>query len=424
MRTSKIVASLACVALLGSTMAACSSGSNSSEGDHVELMTTWTGDRLTELKNILAAYTKESGVQVQVISPGDQYETVMKTRMASRDMPDVFETHGWSLERYKEYLTPLNDQSWASNIDEAIKPVITDDSGNVYVAPLTMSINTIVYNRTVFRNAGVDAAKIRTWDDFEDACAKIKSKGVTPIFIGNKSGDVAQLAEAIPPTMLTNSSVKNNQAKALKDGTFDFTKYWTPISQMVSKWNANGFFNVDLLTADNDAGVKKLGQGSAAMMFGGSNNITQARSYTPDADLGILSAPAAQQGGKNSLSMGEGMCFGVWKDSKVSDKAKALLTYLAQPKIDSRIATVSGDVPALSNVKNDSDYVAKCLSETKKMFGDDLEYIPLFDRAYLPNGMWDDLTNSFTDIFTSPGAKGVDESVQVLARTYQQKFSR
>ncbi len=423
MKISRKLTAALCMALAVSPLAACG-GSDSGGGERIELMTTWTGERLTAMKDVLAQYTKESGVDVQVISPGDQYETVMKTRMASRDMPDVFETHGWSLERYKEYLTPLNDQAWDGRIDDAIKPVITDDSGDVYVAPITMSINTIVYNRTAFSNAGVDAASIRTWDDFEAACQKIKDSGITPIFIGNKSGDVAQLAEAIPPTMLTNESVKDNQAKALKDGTFDFEKHWTPISQMVSDWNAKGYFNVDLLTADNEAGVKKLGQGTAAMMFGGSNNITQARAFVPDADLGILTAPAAEQGGRNSVSMGEGLCFGVWKDSKVSAQAKKLLGYLTKPEVTGKLATVSGDVPALTGVSNDKDYIAICLNDVKAMFKDDLEYIPLFDREYLPNGMWDDLTNSFTDIFTSPGAKGVQESVQVLSQAYQQKFHK
>ena len=57
----------------------------------------------------------------------------MKTRMASQDLPDVFETHGWSVARYSEYLMPLNEESWASRIDEAILPVISDKNDNIYV---------------------------------------------------------------------------------------------------------------------------------------------------------------------------------------------------------------------------------------------------------------------------------------------------
>ncbi|MCI1935546.1 MAG: extracellular solute-binding protein [Bifidobacteriaceae bacterium] len=424
MKIKQLVVGITATAILIPTLAACGNSSSASSDKSIELMTTWTGDRLTTLNKILKQYTKKSGVNVQVVSPGDQYETVMKTRMASRDMPDVFETHGWSLSRYKEYLTPLNDQSWAKNVDEAIKPVITDTNKKMYVEPVTMAINTIVYNKDAFAKAGVEVKDIRTWDDFSAACEQLKKTGITPIFIGNKDGETAQLAESIPPTQLTNDSVKDNQATALKNGTFNFEKYWTPISKMISTWNDKGYFNVDLLTSDNDAGVKQLAQGKSAMMFGGSNNITQALSYNPKANLGILSSPAAEKNGKNSLSMGEGVCFGVWKDSDVADKAENLLKYLSTKEVAGKIATASGDIPALTNVSNPDDYMSKALDETKATFADNLEYIPLFDREYLPNGMWDDLTNSFTDIFTTRGEQGIQQSVAAIKSAYTQKLAK
>ena len=51
----------------------------------------------------------------------------MKTRMASGDLPDIWVTHGWSVMRYSEYMEPLEDQDWYSQIDESLLPSITDD---------------------------------------------------------------------------------------------------------------------------------------------------------------------------------------------------------------------------------------------------------------------------------------------------------
>ena len=39
-------------------------------------------------------------------SQGAEFETLMRTRMASLDLPDMWTTHGWSVERYSEYLRP------------------------------------------------------------------------------------------------------------------------------------------------------------------------------------------------------------------------------------------------------------------------------------------------------------------------------
>ncbi len=435
-RKSKKVTSIILTSVLGLTMLmGCSggdkaegqssdAGSNKGSGTTLELMTTWNSDKLNVMNDVLTQFTKETGIKVEVVTPGDEYETVMKTRMASQDLPDVFETHGWSVARYSEYLMPLNEESWASRIDEAILPVISDKNDNIYVAPITMGINTISYSKDAFEAADVNAGEIRTWAQFAAACEKLKEAGITSMYIGNKDGGTAQLAEAMPPTFLSNEGISDNQSKALKDGSFNFDEKWTPIAQLISGWNDKGYFNVDLLTADNESGTKELGQGKAAMMFGGSNNITQALTFSPDAKLGILAVPALNENEKSSLSMGEGLCFGVWKDSKHKEEAKQLLDYLTQADAASELTTASGDLPGFTDVENSEDYITKAFRETQKTFGDNLIYVPLFDREYMPSGMWDDLTNSFTEIFTKPGADGVKASVEVVKEAYEQKINQ
>ena len=88
------------------------------------------------LTAIAQEYVKQNpGVSIDVVAL-PQYEHAMKTKMAANDLPDVFSTHGWSVARYSEYLTPLNDQPWFSKINPTIKPVITDRAGKVFVLPL------------------------------------------------------------------------------------------------------------------------------------------------------------------------------------------------------------------------------------------------------------------------------------------------
>ena len=104
----------------------------------------------------------------------------MKTKMSANELPDVFTTHGWSVARYSDYLMPVNDLDWASDINDQIKPVITDSEGNMYVLPIDMDIAGIICNMTVLEEAGVNPDEIKTWDDFAAACDKIKAAGKTP----------------------------------------------------------------------------------------------------------------------------------------------------------------------------------------------------------------------------------------------------
>ncbi|MDR2373354.1 MAG: extracellular solute-binding protein [Bifidobacteriaceae bacterium] len=398
-------------------------GGPDNEAVTLEVATTWTAERADALTEILKGFTEETGIKVELVTPGDQYETVMKTRMGSGDLPDLWETHGWAVARYSEYLSPLNDQAWVDRLDPAIEPIVTGKDGNVYALPLTMGINTISYSKDAFDSAGVKAEEIRTWNDFEAACDKLLEAGITPIFIGNKTGDSAQLGEALPPTYLTNEGAPDNQAAALKDGTFSFAEHWKPISEQVLRWLKAGYFNVDILTADNEAGTKAMGAGKAAFMFGGSNNIKFALTFSPDANLGLLPAPSAADGAPSSLSMGEGSAYGVWKDTEHPDEARKLLDYLAQADVVSQIATAAGDLPGFADVPQGDDKVTEYFRTAQTQFEGDLQYIPLFDREYLPSGMWDDLTNSFTQILTDGTQEGVDDSIATLDAGYQEKYT-
>lgn len=391
-------------------------------GVTLEWETTATSEKIPVYQEIIDDFTAKTGIAIELVTPGSDYETVMKTRMASGDLPDIWETHGWSVARYSEYLRTLNDQEWFSRVDDSILPVISDKDGNVYCLPLTEGINTITYNKDVFEEAGVDPYEIRTWEQFGEACQKIKDAGKTPIFCGDKdSSTIAQLCESIPPAFLTLSDVDDNQSEALKDGSFDFGTYWTPIAEMVDGWLQKGYFNEDILTSDNDMGCQALAAGECGMIFGGGNNILFARTYNPDANLGYLACPAEKEGGNTFLSMGEGTCIGMWKDTEHEAECEEFLSYLSSVDICEKIATASGDIPGLSDVSNEDAYITKAFRETQKAYEGNIEYVPLFDREYMPSGMWDDLGVAMTKLAMDPG-NAVKECTDYLQEAYNNKM--
>lgn len=398
--------------------------SAASTGVVLEWETTATSEKIPTYEEIIADFTAQTGIEVELVTPGSDYETVMKTRMASGDLPDIWETHGWSVVRYSDYLAALNDAAWYDRVDESILPVISDKEDKIYCLPLTVAINTITYNKNVFEKAGVDAYSILTWEDFEQACEKIKAAGITPIYCGNKdSSTIAQLCESIPPSFLTLSCVEDNQAAALKDGSFDFAAYWTPIAEMVDGWMQAGYFNEDILTSDNDAACQALANDECGMVFGGGNNILFAQTYNPEVKLGYLAGPGVEQDDDCFLSMTEGTCVGMWKDSEHPEECRQFLDYLARQDICEKIATASGDIPGLKDVANEEANTTIALRETQRAYEGHIEYVPLFDREYLPSGMWDDLGVGMTKIIMNPGS-AVEECTAYLQDAYNNKMAQ
>ena len=84
-------------------------------GSTLEVAVTYTGDQATTFQGLVDKFEEEYGCTVNVAEYGTDYENTLKTRMAANELPDVFQTHGWSILRYKEYLMNLQDQPWVSD---------------------------------------------------------------------------------------------------------------------------------------------------------------------------------------------------------------------------------------------------------------------------------------------------------------------
>lgn len=418
MKFKRVMAALLAAGMVFS-LAACGSDSGESGDDSgksgdvtITFSTNVVGAKAEALEAACRDFEEETGYTVDFQAPGESYEELMKTKMSANELPDVFTTHGWSVARYSDYLMPVNDLDWASDINDQIKPVITDSEGNMYVLPIDMDIAGIICNMTVLEEAGVNPDEIKTWDDFAAACDKIKAAGKTPIHMGGKdSWTIGQYFDwAAPSYYITDEAASH--ADELKDGTFD-TAVWEEVAGMLDKWVKAGYFNEDVLTADYNADVQALAQDEAAFCFYGNSGIVDTLAVNPDANLGMMPIPAASASDEPSLIAGEDIAVGVWKDSEVKDEAVELLNYLAKPEVTKSIAEAAGNKAGLNGVETDIGSIGEYYDKYA-----DVETFPYFDREYLPSGMWDVMCATGADILSQK-----DGAVQTAATTMEQNFN-
>lgn len=390
----------------------------------IEVEVGYTDQDLEKFQAIVDAFVEESGIDVQLVTPGSDFETVMKTRMASGDLPDIWTTHGWSVARYSEYLMPLNEESWYDRIDPSAMGVIEDDGGNIYVLPVSQVVSGVIYNMDTLTEAGVDPTEIRTLADFEEACEKVKALGKTPIHVGGKdNSNAAGFLGSIAPAMLTDEGCEYPNGDALKDGTFDWDTYGTPVMQKIADYVNAGYVNEDFTTADTQAMQTALGKGDCAFVFRNTPNIVNARNYVEGCNVGIIPIPSSTEEGKSSFRIGEGACFGIWKDTENYEAASAFLEYLAQPDVAKSICLIDGSVPALIDVNVDDDYAVTAFHTAQEQFDGDIFYDNIFDREYLPSGMWDVMGYAVTEVVMDPSEQGVASAVEMLKENYIEKYA-
>jgi raffinose/stachyose/melibiose transport system substrate-binding protein len=377
-------------------------------GVTLEIRTNIPGEANDAIMEVVAAFTAETGIEVDFDNPSG-YEDLMRTRMATNDLPDIFTTHGWAVIRYGTFLRPLNDQPWASQVSPQIGSVVTDHEGNLMVLPVDIDIAGLVFNRDILDEIGVDPADITHWSDFEDVCEQILAAGYIPIFIGGQDDwMLGQAADWIPPSMfITDDS--NNHRDALLDGTFDWSE-WGIFVDMLSDWIDRGFFNEDATTADYETLTRILGQGEAAFSFTGNHAAIDAAGFG-SANIGMMPLPAYFPGDAPSLIAGESVAFGVWKDTPYEAEALQFLEFVARPENMVKIAQARGNVAGFTGVDVDMGFLTEDFNRWSH-----IRTFPYFDRVYLPGGMWEDLCNTSLGLFN--GTMTRQAVIEHMERSY------
>ena len=431
----KILATLLALVMTLLTFTACSQNSKVTDptstasdggigqdtGVVLEMIGSPPGATDEAMQKILDGFTKETGIKVEYSKPAN-YGDVMRTRMATNSLPDVFDTHGWSVRRYSEYMRPLNDQEFVSEIVPAIKPMVTADNGNIFVLPINTFLRGILFNRTVLEDNGINYLDIKTWDDFNEACATIKAAGVMPITVGGKTpwtfGDLFNMTAASYYTNDDLPDALDNQ-KALLDGTFDWDK-WTEICDMVDYWAQQGYINDDALTADYASSCAQMGKNEAAFCFYGEITVTEILAANPYANIGMMTVPAKTIGQKPSLVCGELVAYGVWKDTKHLEEALQLINYLARPENISMMASALTSPVAINGIMSDTGPLQEYYDSANNS---NILTVPFFDRVYLPSGMYDDLCITGASIVAKQD-NAVADAVQQMKSSFKNKIDR
>ena len=419
-RMSKVLCAAMCLAMSTSGIAFAG------ESEGIEVAYNLATEDFAVFEQLVADFTAETGVNVTIYNGGDDYESAMKTRMSSGDLPDMWVTHGWSLIRYSEYMMNLNDQSWVADIDAGLKDVITNDDGELFILPITQAVAGIVYNKDVLEAAGVDATQIRTWADFDAACKTIlDNTDAAPIEIVMGDGFDSYSLEVIWPTLYSNSDLTDSKAAALQDGSFDWETEGLEGFEMLGNWFKAGYFNEDFISGKKDDVCKALANGEGAFALYSTEMIPSVLAFNADVNLGVLPMPAKSEEYASSFGVGEGnfSCFGIWKDTAYEAECKQFLEYLARPEIAETIVTIDGGIPALNTIVLEdtakSAYTTNAFKEAQAQFEGDLVYDNFFDREYLPSGMWSVMTDAVQTLLSDQDPDGsMEDAVLMVADNY------
>lgn len=327
----KLVSILLVCSMAASLLIGCGGSSDdagSGDGATLELFSTKAEN--VEVMQSLADKFNETheGYTIEVVAPADA-GTVLKTRMAKNDMPDII-AMGGNME-YTEVqsagmLVDLTGEEFVANLQESYLQMVYDVNGDkeeaVYGVPYATNASGILYNVEKFEQLGLEIPK--TWDELIAVCDAAVAAGETPFLLTYKDAWTAlcpwnSMAPDLQPANFTDDRLAGTTTFA---GTHEeiAEKYLTLLD----------YAQPDFMGLGYDDGNKAFANGEGLMMINGNWAINQFTNSNAEFKCGMFAFPASNDESVNYVTSGVDVLLAVSASSENVDIAKEFVAFMLE----------------------------------------------------------------------------------------------
>ncbi|MEI7027891.1 ABC transporter substrate-binding protein [Paenibacillus sp. y28] len=393
---------------------AAGSGTDKNSGSAVVLKAyTTSGSEKEALDQLNRKFHEENpGITIDLeVAPEDQYSTVIKTRLASGDAPDLFTVWpGKKKDPFASagYLLDLSDQPWVSRLPAAAKSV-AEYKGKVYGMPADQHVIGVIYNKALFQELKLDIPT--TWEQFLGTAQKIKDAGKTPLAVGFKDLWITQL---IAYPMAANAVHRDNPSfdQQMAEGKADFAgSAWKKVMEDYVDLNKKGYFNPGLLGTTYDQTAQMIASGQAAMVVNGTWMIPNLRALKPDLNLGMFPLPYTDSGKPAWISVGPGAFWAASAKTAHPAEVKKYLEFMSKPENNKVWLNGKKAFPVFTDASADLDPALKDMEGYMKG-----GVYPFLDINW-PAGVQDTLFMEIQSVFS--GGDSIDTMLKKMDEAYK-----
>ena len=359
-RRAQFIASLAAAAAITTGCSAGSLGSSEGggggeDGGGVELSVLASNNpaTLTQVEALAEAFMADNPdveVEVEARPGGTEGDNLIKTRLSTGDMSDVFVYHSGSLLQAlnpTQTLVPLSDQPWADDIADPFIEATTID-GELYGAPVgSGQAGAVLYNKAVYEQLGLEIPQ--TWDEFmannaviaeqSEAAPVIQTYGETwtsQLFV---LGDFHNVLQENP------NFAEEYTAGEVKYATSEAAIKGFEHQQAV---HDAGYLNEDFASATYADGVRMLAEGEGVHYPMLTSALIELANSYPDAieDIGVFGMPGTDAA-TNGITIWTPDAAYIPQTTEGADRDAALefLAFIASPAgcdVLAEVATPTG----------------------------------------------------------------------------------
>ncbi|MGH6923657.1 MAG: ABC transporter substrate-binding protein, partial [Propylenella sp.] len=297
---------------------------------------------------LVEAYNATHKNQIDVtFVPTDDYQTKVGAAAAAGGLPDLFSADvvfmpNWtSAGLFTDITDRINGLPFAENIAQAAIDVSTWE-GKKYGLPFIVDLSVWMYNKKLFRDAGLDPENPpKTFGEFVDAARAVGKLGggVSGTFFGGNCGG-CNVFTWWPISWADGEPVMNPEGTEANLNSETMRTIYSAFRDMV----ADG--TVLMPDSETEAGPTWTGyfpRGIIGIMPMPASLQGMANDALPDEDIGVTSIKGIK-GGESTFVGGD--AIGISRDSKVPDAAWNFMAWLVGEEAQVEVVAKGGNVVA------------------------------------------------------------------------------
>jgi multiple sugar transport system substrate-binding protein len=238
-------------------------GSGDDGGGSTEPITVWTTDtlpdRVAATEAIIAEFTAETGIEVELVGVAeDQFTQVLSSAAAAGDMPDVMGSLGLEAVRTLGANDLADTEANAAVIEELGEDTfaeraleLTRDGDAQLAVPDTSWVQLLLYRSDLFEAAGLDAPE--TYDDITAAAQALNAPGMAG-FVGATSPGDAFTQQTFEHIALANGCQLVDDEGEVTIGSDQCVGAFEFYGELISNYSVAGAQDVDTVRAAYFAG--------------------------------------------------------------------------------------------------------------------------------------------------------------------------
>lgn len=255
-----------------------------------------------EVKNAISQYNKTNpdGIEIIIMNLStDVYDDTLNMLMTSGQGPDVFSVGNTWLATYvnKGYLAELSSElspeylarfpKWAR--DYADSPLF---KGGIYFMPSSIETVRLLYNKSLFRSAGLHPEQPPvTFAEMEHAAGRISRAGVGI----NKYGfalPAGDSQDSLQIGLEMSGTFSGRYLYNYRLGRYDLSGY-APWLQMVLDMKSQGSLYPGETLLKRNSALRQFADGNIGMMYATSKDYVKLQEYMPKDEWGVALPPVA-----------------------------------------------------------------------------------------------------------------------------------